>query len=296
MPCNIGKMADRLMRDKIVFTVTDKLRQVLLRENTLSLTRAIQLCRLFDTSQAQAKLMQDPNENTVHKVSVHGKPPSRTIKYERHSRSTKYPMIDCQFCGRNHKMGKSYCPAFGKTCGKCGGRYHFRVKCKTRVNLVQNEENSTSSTEEYLHTVSKSEQERERLTAMLSINNCDIRFQIDTGADISTICTRFVRKEQVRPCSRTLPVWNKSIVLIAGETTLDVFNSKTNEVFSIQFLVVHNNFHCLLGLEAVKSLNLVTVNCNTFIASVRNESLGELESASSSVDVSTKPRVFITLS
>ena len=63
-------------------------------------------------------------------------------------------------------MGKSYCPAFGKTSGKCGGRNHFRVKCKTRVNVVQNEENSTSSTEEYLHTVSKSEQERERLTAM----------------------------------------------------------------------------------------------------------------------------------
>ena len=74
-PCNFGEMADRLIRDKIVFTVTDKLRQVLLRENPLPLTRAIQLCRSFDTSQAQAKQMQDPNENTVHKVSIYGKPP-----------------------------------------------------------------------------------------------------------------------------------------------------------------------------------------------------------------------------
>ena len=100
-------------------------------------------------------------------------------------------MIDCQFCGRNHKIGKSYYPAFGKTCGKCGGRNHFRVKCKTPVNVVQNEENSTSSTEEYLHTVSKSEQERERLTAMLSV-----RFQIDTGADISTICKQLCVKNK----------------------------------------------------------------------------------------------------
>ena len=121
--------------------------------------------------------------------------------------------------------------------------------------MVQNEENSTSSTEEYLHTISKSE-ERERLTAMLSVNNCDVRFQIDTGADVSTICKRFVRKEQVRPCSRTLTMWNKSTVNIAGETTLDVVNPKTNEVFIIQFLVVNNNFHCLLGLEAVKSVFL----------------------------------------
>ena len=107
----------------------------------------------------------------------------------------------------------------------------IRAKCKTRVNVVQNEENSTSSTEEYLYTVNKSEQERKRLTAMLSVNNCDVRFQIDTGADVSTICKRFVRKEQVRPCSRTLIMWNKSTVNIAGETTFEVVNSKTNEVF-----------------------------------------------------------------
>ena len=100
-----------------------------------------------------------------------------------------------------------------------------------------------------------------------------------------------MRKEQVRPCSRTLTMWNKSTVNIAGETTLDVVNPKTNEVFTIQFLVVNNNFHCLLGLEAVKSMNQVTVNCDTFIASVRNESLGDLGSASLSVDVFTKPRV-----
>ena len=68
-------------------------------------------------------------------------------------------------------MGKSYCPAFGKTYGKCGGRNHFRVKCKTLVNEVQNQENFISSTEKYLLTVSKSEQKRERLIAMQSINN-----------------------------------------------------------------------------------------------------------------------------
>ena len=86
-------------------------------------------------------------------------------------------------------------------------------------------------------------------------------------------------------------MWNESTVNIAGEITLDVVNPKTNEVFTIQFLVVNNNFHCLLGLEAVKSMNLVTVNCDTFIASVRNGSLGDLGSASLSVDVSTKLRV-----
>ena len=64
-------------------------------------------------------------------------------------------------------------------------------------------------------------------------------------------------------------------------------------MFTIQFLVVNNNFYCLLGLEAVKSMNLVTVNCDTFIASVRNESLGDLGSASLSADVSTKPRVLL---
>ena len=40
----------------------------------------------------------------------------------------------------------------------------------------------------------------------LQVNDCDVRFQLDTAEDVNTICKKFVRKEQVKPCSRTLTV------------------------------------------------------------------------------------------
>ena len=42
------------------------------------------------------------------------------------------------------------------------------------------------------------------LTALLEVNQCKVRFQIDTGAQVNTICQKFVRKEQVHPTSKTL--------------------------------------------------------------------------------------------
>ena len=55
--CNFGINKDRMLRDKIVFTVSRSLRQVLLRENPLTLNRAIQICRSFDASHVQSNQM-----------------------------------------------------------------------------------------------------------------------------------------------------------------------------------------------------------------------------------------------
>ena len=37
---------------------------------------------------------------------------------------------------------------------------------------------------------------QKRITAMMEVNQCSIRFQRDTGADINTINQRFVRKSK----------------------------------------------------------------------------------------------------
>ena len=43
---------------------------------------------------------------------------------------------DCKYCGCSHD--KEDCPAFGKTCNRCGRKNHFVKKCK------QNDGNSKS--------------------------------------------------------------------------------------------------------------------------------------------------------
>ena len=46
---------DRMLRDKIVFTVTGKLQELLLREDNLTLDKAVKICRAFEQSNRQGK-------------------------------------------------------------------------------------------------------------------------------------------------------------------------------------------------------------------------------------------------
>jgi glutaredoxin-related protein len=43
-----------------------------------------------------------------------------------------------------------------------------------------------------------------KVTALMNVNDCEVRFQLDSAADVNTICKKFVRKDQVRPTSITL--------------------------------------------------------------------------------------------
>ena len=52
--CNFQEK-DRMLRDKIVFTVTGKLQELLLREDNLTLEKAIKICRAFEQSNKQVK-------------------------------------------------------------------------------------------------------------------------------------------------------------------------------------------------------------------------------------------------
>ena len=39
----------------------------------------------------------------------------------------------CEYCGKIHRWGQRYCPAYGQTCGSCGKVNHFATACKSRI-------------------------------------------------------------------------------------------------------------------------------------------------------------------
>jgi hypothetical protein len=43
-----------------------------------------------------------------------------------------------------------------------------------------------------------------KVTALMNVNDCEVRFQLDSAADVNTICKKCVRKDQVRPTSITI--------------------------------------------------------------------------------------------
>jgi len=105
--------------------------------------------------------------------------------------------IDCKLCCKMHRIGKSYCPAFGKICTKCQ-KNHFAALCKQKISVVQEDDDLSSSEDDaFLRSIQAGP--CHRLTALLTIDDCAVRFQSDTGADVSTICQKFVYLNQVRP-------------------------------------------------------------------------------------------------
>ena len=116
----------------------------------------------------------------------------------------------------------------GGTCKHCKGRNHFDVKCK-KVHSLNVDGDSTDSDEQWLATVVTDQ--NKRVTALMQLNGCDVRFQLDSGADINTISQTFVKKSQVtEPTSKKLIMWNKSKLTPLGETTLEVLNPKNARV------------------------------------------------------------------
>ena len=115
---------------------------------------------------------------------------------------------------------------------------------------------------------------RPHATATLRINDRNVRFQLDTAADVNTICQKHLKKEQVRPSGQRLIMWNGTKVTPIGEAILDVFNQKTTKTHMVKFTVVQNSLTCLLGLTTVKELGCTTINTDQFIfrMSTQNDS------------------------
>ena len=134
--------------------------------------------------------------------------------------------------------------------------------------------------------------EESKSTARLIVNDQEVRFTIDTGAEVNTICQKFVRRDQVQPVTQRLIMWNGAKMIPRGEVTLPVYNEKSKSTHDISFTVVKNAFSCLLGLETVKSLGFVTINEDKFVTKVDADScdLGDLGEASLKSDPAKKPR------
>ena len=58
------------------------------------------------------------------------------------------------------------------------------------------------------------------VTATLTLNDIDVKFQLDTAADVNTICQKHVRQHQVSPTTVRLNMWNKTNLKPLGETAL----------------------------------------------------------------------------
>ena len=158
------------------------------------------MCRAYEASNRSAKEMSNiqPSPSEVNKVMK-----QQPRAQENRNKQTKQLERECKFCGTVHQFVKSKCPAWGARCDNCHGRNHFAVKCK-KVNAINAKEDTEDG-----HAASQKESSYSRLqaiesgnhsrvSALMMFNGQSVRFQLDSGADINTICQKYVKKSQVQ--------------------------------------------------------------------------------------------------
>ena len=122
--CAFGAFKDRLLRDKILFGTNDETaRQRMLEEEDLTLEKAINICRSIEVTKARMQYMSNKKINSSLVQEI------KKDRYPSFSASnTSVSNKPCRFCDLVHLPRQ--CPAYGKTCRKCGKYNHFAVVCK----------------------------------------------------------------------------------------------------------------------------------------------------------------------
>ncbi len=134
--CNYGDLSEGLIRDQVVYGIrSDKLRERLLREADLTLTKAVELCKASELSQLHMTAFTGSETQTVHGVTQKNgrrrKPQFDTKRDTRVDKNTDTEQKDklsvCNKCGTMH--AKNRCPAHGKICNWCKNMNHFASQC-----------------------------------------------------------------------------------------------------------------------------------------------------------------------
>ena len=125
--CEFDSLQVSLIKDRIVCGIDDKsVRERLLRDNDLTLDKAINTVRAAETSKTQVEKLSNPsieveslNQNLDRKSRC--KHPEEMQPSRRASKTNR-----CSRCGSSH--GPKQCPALGQTCHKCHGNNHLPLQ------------------------------------------------------------------------------------------------------------------------------------------------------------------------
>jgi hypothetical protein len=137
--CNFGEQSDYMIRDRIVYTCTDKrTKEALVRADKLDLKAAIQICRSAESAREGLRELTpapslEPMESssqlfgTPASVATVSRSPSAIRQGRQYNRSAQSA---CGNCGTQHDPRR--CPAYGKTCNYCHKVGHFAQLCRQR--------------------------------------------------------------------------------------------------------------------------------------------------------------------
>lgn len=275
--CDFGKLKDSLIKDRVVCGIdNNKLREKLLTEHNLTLTKCIDICRSAESTKTQLK---EINSETIQVNSVKGydnkKKPDKPSKDQvTTTKIAKNKVINnCSRCGRNHKVNE--CPAYGAECYKCKKKNHFSKMCKQKqIKGIQetdkDEASSSNDSNEYLFVGTvENKQSREdeksqdwvETVEVMDSPRIRIKFKLDTGAQANIIPSHVfnrIPKVKLEKSRVRLINYNGSRINNLGMCNLVCNVENKQEKINLDFQIVDSeNAPPVLGLQACKKLKLI---------------------------------------
>ena len=246
-------LPDDILRDRIIFSIADnKVRERLLREPELSLTKTLDICRASEMSQAQIKVGSELlqfNPSTVHLVKDCNEPVEVKL-CDKQPLPVSQLCYPCRFCGRKYESKREACPAWGKKCMKCGKENHFAKKCSIsssskKVSLVEEEFKREEFPVFQVFKLSANQCLDSNLVTLRVESGNFIRFEIDTGARCNVLPVHIYKKasgdfdlKQVNPTKSSIESYDSGNIPVLGTVKIQVWKG---------------SFTCLLLCRLVES-------------------------------------------
>ena len=117
--CEFGVLESELIRDRVVYGITsERVKERLLREQDLTLDKALELCRINEQSKEHMKVLNEAQgvnvikqQNTKTRIDRGKFNANRRRDVKRDGKKQDY-ISSCGKCGKSHPIRE--CPAFGK--------------------------------------------------------------------------------------------------------------------------------------------------------------------------------------
>ena len=255
---------DEILRDRLVFGIKDdKVRERLLRESALSLSKTDEICRAAESMVAQMKVVSDTSETTINAVKSQDRTTSCKDQPTANSK-----VRECWNCGHTHEYHKKdLCPAYGKTCHKCQKLNHFASKCRSKTRMTQKHVRSLDSDdldEVFPMDVSAVQLDDSQLVTLKLESGNYLRFQVDTGAQCNVIplslykkATRDYKLEHLTPADTAITAYGGNALPVVGRALVRVWRGDFRCKLDCKLVDV-NNIRPLLGRKACLGMKIIS--------------------------------------
>ena len=250
--CNFKELHDELIRDRIVCGITsDRVKERLLREQDLTLDKAIHICRAEEVSKKQMKCI---SEEAVTDPVVHAMKHSKRKYVEKTTTQNKTGSQkqsvpgNCHNCGTVHPKRK--CPAYGKKCLNCGKFNHFAKWCRSRKKIDTLSKKEEAEDLRFIGALGKGRphSSENECFVNLEIHGLSVRLKIDTGSQANILPWKIFKKLSNKPelqqSSTKLTTYSGDTLSIVGRCNLSCQDKNLESGNNLLFL---NCIAILLG-------------------------------------------------